>query len=265
MNIVITGSTRGIGKALANKFLELGDNVVITSRSNDAVNKAIDEFGKKYGVENVFGVACDVTDAPQVDSLVKFAVDKLGKIDIWINNAGTAGDKRLPLVELETSQIKRVIETNIIGTLYCCRAVLKVMISQGSGHIFNMEGMGSDGRTYANSLVYATSKSAIPMIKKTLLLETKGLPVGIHDLSPGMVLTDLLLKDNPDVKTKKIFNILAEKPENVAENLVPKIRNVKGTGKDIRFLSGGKVMWRFLTAGKAKNKYFDEQENPTNL
>ncbi len=265
MNIVITGSTRGIGKALANKFLELGDTVIITSRSNDAVKEAINEFSKKYGAEKVFGIVCDVTDAQQVDSLVKFAVDKLRKIDIWINNAGTAGDKRLPLVELETSQIKRVIETNIIGTLYCCRAVLKVMISQGSGHIFNMEGMGSDGRTYANSLVYATSKSAIPMIKKTLLLETKKLPVGIHDLSPGMVLTNLLLKDNPDAHTKKIFNILAEKPETVAENLVPRIRKIKGTGKRISYLTGPKVMLRFLTARRAKNKYFDENGNPVNL
>ena len=265
MNIVITGSTKGIGKALANKFLESGDIVVISSRSNDAVKSAIDEFGEKYGAKNVFGIPCDVTDAQQVDSLVKFAIDKLGKIDIWINNAGTAGDKRLPLVELETSQIKRVIETNIIGTLYCCRAVLKEMISQGSGHIFNMEGMGSDGRTYAKSLVYATSKSAIPMIQKTLLLETKSLPVGIHDLSPGMVLTDLLLKDNPDIQTKNVYNILAEKPEKVADYLVPKIRKIKGTGKKIKFLSGPKVMWRFLTAGKAKNKYFDENGNPVKL
>ena len=184
MNIVITGSTKGIGKALANKFLGFGDKVVITSRSNEAVKEAIDEFGKKFEIEKFFGFACDVTDAQQVDSLVKFAKDKMGKIDIWINNAGTAGDKRQFLVDLETSQIKRIIETNIIGTLYCCRAVLKTMISQGSGHVFNMEGMGSDGRTYAKSLVYATSKSAIPMIQKTLLLETKGLPVGIHDLSP---------------------------------------------------------------------------------
>lgn len=264
MNIVITGSTRGIGKALANKFLELGDMVIVTSRSNGAVKRAIDEFSKKYGAENVFGTACDVSDAQQVDSLVKFAIDKLGKIDIWINNAGTAGDKRLPLVELEPSQIKRVIETNIIGTLYCCRAVLKVMISQGSGHIFNMEGMGSDGRTYANSLVYATSKSAIPMIKKTLLLETKKLGVGIHDLSPGMVLTDLLLKDNPDVKTKKVFNILAEKPETVAQSLVPKIRKIKGTGKSVNYLTKSGVFLRFLTARKAKNKFFDEMGNPMN-
>jgi len=266
MNIVITGSTRGIGKALANKFLEFGDKVVITSRSNDAVKQVNDEFGKKYGAENVFGIPCDVTDERQVDSLVKFAVDKLGKIDIWINNAGTAGDKRLPLVETETSQIRQVIETNIIGTLYCCRAVLKAMISQGSGHIFNMEGMGSDGkRTHANSLTYATSKAAIPMIKRTLLLETKNIPVGIHDLSPGMVLTDFLLKGDPDINTKKIFNILAEKAETVADYLVPKIRKVKGTGKDIRFLSGIKVMWRFITAGRAKNKFFDEMGNPVNL
>jgi len=140
-----------------------------------------------------------------------------------------------------------------------------MMIAQGHGHIFNMEGMGSDGkRTYANSLVYTTSKAAIPMIQRTLLLETKDLtvPVGIHDLSPGMVLTDLLLKDKPDASLTKVFNILAEKPETVADNLVPRIRAVKGTGKRIDFLSGFKVMKRFMTAKKYKNRFFDDEGNP---
>ena len=124
--------------------------------------------------------------------------------------------------------------------------------------------MGSDGkRTHANSLVYATSKAAIPMIQRTLLLETRDLtiPVGIHDLSPGMVMTDFLLKPEPDARAKQVFNILAEKPETVAEYLVPRIRQVKGTGKRISFLSGFKIMRRFFTAKRAKNKYFDEDGN----
>ncbi|MHA1719629.1 MAG: SDR family oxidoreductase [Promethearchaeota archaeon] len=262
MHVVVTGSTRGIGKALANKFLEMGDTVIITSRSKDSVMRVVKEFGNKYSSDRVYGIQCDVTDSEQVDSLVNFAKGKLGTIDFWLNNAGTAGEKRALLLDLDPSEIKRVIETNILGTLFCCRAVLKVMIAQGSGHIFNMEGMGSDGMTRAKSLVYATSKSAIPMIKKTLLKETKGIPVGIHDMKPGMVLTDLLMKDNPDVGTKKVYNILAEKPETVAEYLVPKIRTIKGTGKKISYLSKFGSFMRFLTAWKYKNKFFDNFGNP---
>ncbi|MHA1520824.1 MAG: SDR family oxidoreductase [Promethearchaeota archaeon] len=263
MNIVITGSSKGIGKALARKFLKFGDKVIICSRSQETVESTVAEFKKEFESENVFGIPCNVVQAEDVEQLIAFSVEKFGTIDIWINNAGTAGNRRVPLIDLEVSEIKRIIETNIIGTLLCCRAVLKFMIAQGHGHIFNMEGLGSKGRTQANSLVYATSKSAIPMIKKTLLLETKHLtvPVGIHDLCPGMVLTDLLLRDNPDIKTKKVFNILAEKPETVANYLVPRIRKVKGTGKAIAFLTGFGVMIRFITARKAKNKFFDEEGN----
>jgi chlorophyll(ide) b reductase len=264
MNIVITGSSRGIGKALARKFLELGDKVIICSRTQETVEATVAEFKKAFNPENVFGIPCNVVEAEDIDRLIAFAVEKFGTIDIWINNAGTAGNKRAPLIEIEASEIKRVIETNVIGTLLCCRAVLKMMIAQGHGHIFNFQGMGSNGRPRANSLVYATSKSAIPIIKKGLIMETKNLtvPVGIHDILPGMVLTDLLLGDNPDAKTKQFFNILAERPETVADYLVPKIRQVKGTGKKISFLSMLKVMGRFLTAKKYKNRFFDEDGNP---
>jgi chlorophyll(ide) b reductase len=72
----------------------------------------------------------------------------------------------------------------------------------------------------------------------------------------------LILGDNPDAKTKQFFNILAERPETVADYLVPKIRQVKGTGKKISFLSMLKVMGRFLTAKKYKNRFFDEDGNP---
>lgn len=264
MHVVITGSSKGIGKALAQKFLEFGDKVIISSRSQEAVDSTVTEFKNEFGPENVFGISCNVVQAEDIDQLISFAVEKFGPIDIWINNAGTAGNKRASLIDLEISDIKNVIETNIIGTLLCCRAVLKMMIAQGSGHIFNMEGAGSHGRPKAKLLPYVTSKSAIPMIKKTLLLETKNLSkmIGIHDLRPGIVLTEALSKVTPDVKSKQTLNILAITPETSADYLVPRIRKVKGTGKNIYYLSALKVMIRYITARRSKNKFFDEKGNP---
>ncbi|UYP44790.1 3-phenylpropionate-dihydrodiol/cinnamic acid-dihydrodiol dehydrogenase [Candidatus Lokiarchaeum ossiferum] len=264
MHVVITGSSKGIGKALAQKFLDFGDKVIISSRSQDAIDSTVAEFENIYGPENVFGIPCDVVQAEDIEQLISFAVNKFGTIDIWINNAGLAGNKRAPLIDLDVSQIRSIIETNVIGTLLCCRAVLKIMIDQGFGHIFNMEGAGSHGRPTANLLPYVTSKSAIPIIKKTLLLETKNLSkrIGIHDLRPGIVLTDMLLKVTPDLKSKQRLNVLAEKPKTIADYLVPRIRKVKGSGKNIYFLSAFKIMIRILTASKAKNKFFDEHGNP---
>jgi len=94
---------------------------------------------------------------------------------------------------------------------------------------------------------------------KTLVKETKGKGVGVHNLSPGMVLTDLLIS-HADKEAYKIFNILAEKPETVVKKLVPKIRAIKGTGKSIRFLTKRGVTWRFMTARRRKNRFFEEEQ-----
>jgi len=234
MNIVITGSSKGIGKALANRCLIEGDRVLISSRSQENVNTTVEEFQLKYPKENVFGTTCDVSNANDVDALVNLAKEKFGKINIWINNAGTNGFDRNNLVDMKVSSIKAVVETNILGTLLCCRAVLKVMLEQGSGHIFNMEGMGSNGMTMPMMLCYAMSKRAVPMIKKALVLETQGKNVGIHDISPGMVQTDLILKNLPP-QMRGFIDKMANPPDVVADYLVPRIRSVEGTDKLIQY------------------------------
>jgi chlorophyll(ide) b reductase len=262
MKIVVTGSTKGIGKALAAKYLALGDEVIVTSRKQANVDAAVKEFQERYP-KKVWGCVCDVQDPKSIDNLVEFAVTKLGKIDHWVNNAGTSGSNRDYLVDMDPEEIKRIIGTNVTGLLLCCRAVLKQMLKQSHGHIFNMEGMGSRSwRTAPGSLCYATSKRAIPMVQKTLLLELKDIDIGIHDISPGMVLTDLIMKDgNIEPRLAKILNILAEKADTVADYLVPRMRSVKKTGQRIDFLTIFGSMKRFMTAAKRKNRFFDEEGN----
>ena len=89
--VLITGSTKGLGYELANQFLQEGDRVCVTSRSEANVKDVVLELRARYGMENVCGIACDVCDHEQVSELSKYCVENFGGIDFWINNAGTNG------------------------------------------------------------------------------------------------------------------------------------------------------------------------------
>ncbi len=256
-NVVITGGTRGLGRAMVLKFLEAGDRVALCSRSEHSVLETTGELEKKG---EVFGRVCDIRDFASVKGFAEWCSETLGHIDFWINNAGVANSTKTDLVGIPEDEIDTVIRTNLIGTIYATKAALGVMGSQGSGHIFLMEGMGSNGRATPNLLPYGASKASMPQLLKTLLVETEGSGIGVHLLSPGVVLTDLLL-ENASLKAKKVFNILAEMPEVPATFLVERIRKVRGTGRRIRFLTRRKVMFRFLTAWRYKDRFFDEDGN----
>jgi chlorophyll(ide) b reductase len=261
MNVVITGSTKGIGLAMARVFLQYGDCVVVSSRNPGRVQVATDQLRDEFPEGKLFGLACDVTKNAEVEALATFAQQRLGTVDIWINNAGTNGYHRTPLVEASPALLETVISTNLLGTLLGCRAALRVMVPQGHGHIWNMAGRGSEGAATPRSIAYGASKQAIPQLNKTLIKETEGTGVGVHMLSPGMVLTDLLLTDaTPEVK--RVFNILAEQPETVAQYLVPRIRRAEGTDQKVNYLTMPKVAWRFATAWTRKNRFFDEAGEP---
>ena len=255
-NIVITGGTKGIGEALAIKFLELGDSVIVTTRNKETADKYFDSRSSEYS--KLLVTTCNVTKFNDVENLGNYAMEKMGKIDYWINNAGTNGDIYDFLLEIPPEIIERVITTNINGCVFGCQVALKIMKEQGYGHIFNMNGLGSDGRIQEKLLTYGLSKSAIPYLAKAISKEYKGSNVGVHNLSPGMVITDLVTKHiNKD--NYNIFNILCESPETVAERLVPRMKKVSGTNKTINFTSGLKLMLKFMTSWRYKNKFYNAE------
>ncbi|MHA1551791.1 MAG: SDR family oxidoreductase [Candidatus Heimdallarchaeaceae archaeon] len=260
MKIVITGSSKGIGLAFAKEFLKHGDEVVISSRTSSAIDIAVKEIKEKMPNANIFGSVCDVTKTEDIEELIKFSASKLSNIDIWINNAGTNGYMYDKLVNIPDDTIKQIVETNLLGTLYASKKVLLFMEKQGNGQIYNLSGYGANGKASHKLAVYGATKSSMPQLVKTLKTEVNNKKIGVRIISPGMVMTDLL-KKNANPEAIKIFNILAELPEVVAAKLVPKIRKTKGFGKEIRFLSGSGVMWRFMTANKRKNKFYDEDGN----
>jgi chlorophyll(ide) b reductase len=282
LSVVITGGTKGIGKALAREFLRAGDRVCIASRSLSDATAAAQQLSNQTGVplSNIIPVACDVSDPQSVAHLAETAASQLGTVNVWINNAGYSGSFK-PFTE--NNDIGQVVRTNLLGSLLATKAAMKLMASQPSTspsdtgekqgrngrhlyHIFNTEGAGSDGMATPNYAAYGATKAALSQFFQSMQHETqiKGATIGIHNFSPGMVLTDLLL-EGATLENKRAFDILCEHPETVAAFLVPRMRSTVArglSGQCIRYLTFSRALSRFSTAPFRLGRFFNAQGNP---
>ena len=260
MNIVITGSTKGIGYGMAREFLKREHDVMISSRSVAAVQQAVADLCEEFPHRKVLGQSCDVADYDQVQALWDSAADGFEQIDIWINNAGRDGLK-LPFFALPKEDYLQTIQTNIVGLLHCNRIVIPALYKQGGGKIFNMEGFGSNGQTRMGTSVYGTTKYALRYFTKSVSKELAGTPVKIGYLSPGIVVTDMLVPP-PDQrgaaweKVKPIMNILADTVETVTPFLVDGILAADKNGAAVRWLTQKKILWRFFSSRFRKRDIF---------
>ena len=256
MNIVITGGTRGIGFAMAKQFLLKGHTVVISGTKTESVKKAVLELNSN----RVFGFKCKVESINEVEAFYSFAEEKLNTIDIWINNAGINQPQKL-FSELKYDEYKKVIDVDLLGLMNGTNVALSHMANHSCGHIYNMEGLGSDGRIARGSIVYGTAKRAVRYFTIAVAKEAEKSGVCIGRISPGMVLTDFLLKNvennTPESnRIKKVFNILADRPEVVTAYLSTKILKNTKNNSYIAWLTTPKIIFRFLTAFRRKNKFF---------
>ena len=261
--IIITGSTRGIGYGLADNFLRLGHQVVISSRSQESVDRAVEKLTALYSSDRVGGIPCDMRDYHRVADLWQYGREKFGEIDIWINNAGI-GQSQTDFWDLDIRLIQDLVDTNVTGAMFGAKVALAGFREQGRGAFYNMEGLGSDGRQVEGLTLYGTSKRALNYLTDSLVKEVKGTDIIVGALSPGMVLTDFILsryegKDPSEWESaRKIFNILADKVETVTPFLVEKILNNQKNGARIMWLTPGKAFWRFLTASISKRDLFKD-------
>lgn len=257
---VITGSSRGIGFGLARELLKLGTNVVVTGRSAEAVDAAVAQLGAP---DKVLGVAADVTDPQQVQALWDAAATRFGRVDIWINNAGTTTNP-VPLWEVGSEEIRQTVETNLLGTLFGMQVATRGMRAQGGGQIFNVEGLGSKGEVQVGLLPYACTKAAVGYLDKAFLKELKGSAVQVCSIRPGINVTEHLLHGSEHLeparweKTKKVFNILGDTPETTTPYLAAKILATTKTGTKIAWLTTPKIAWRFTVAPFRKRDLFAE-------
>jgi len=185
---VVTGSSRGLGLAIARAYAEQGASVVLSSRTAPAVDQAVAEL-RRAGFA-ALGIACDTSRPEEVDALADLAVRSFGKLDVWVNNAGV-GAPYGPTMSIPSASFTQVIQTNILGVYYGSQAAMRHFIPQNSGKLINLIGRGADRPvTFQNA--YASSKTWVRSFSKSLADEYKQTGIGVYIFNPGLVLTDMI-------------------------------------------------------------------------
>ncbi len=244
--VVITGSTRGIGLGMAKEFLRRGHRVVISSRSNNTLEKELKNLQGQFGTDMVYGVACDVTDSSQVQALWDSVTTKFSSIDIWINNAGITNSMK-SLTELDLSEVSPVVNTNITGLIYGALTALRGMNQHGFGYIYNMYGHGSNDNKVPGLHVYGTTKRAVKYFTEALVQDVDNTPVMAGSISPGIVVTDFLINDMRKMDAdqletvKAIYNCLADTVETVTPFIVEEVLKSDKNGAEINWLTEQKA------------------------
>jgi NAD(P)-dependent dehydrogenase (short-subunit alcohol dehydrogenase family) len=185
-NVVVTGSGSGLGKSIAEEFAKAGANVVIADiNTQNAINAATEL--SKYGTQ-ILPCTVDVSNYEVVEKMVEAVVARLGSIDIFINNAGICTS--LPIEDTDISLLNKMININLNGTLYGCKAVLPYMKKQQSGKIVNMSSIAAKLGS-ANISVYSATKAAVLELTACLAREYAKDNININCVLPGIIRTPL--------------------------------------------------------------------------
>lgn len=178
----VTGSSRGLGRAIVQAALEAGDHVAATARNGSSLDDLVSAHG-----DRIRPIALDVTDPAQVDAAVSEAVDAFGRLDVVVNNAGYGDIGSVEDVTLE--DFRAQIDTNFYGVVHVSKAVLPTLRAQGSGHIFQVSSIG--GRIAGPGLTaYQSAKWAVGGFSLGLSLEVAPLGINVTVLEPGGMRTD---------------------------------------------------------------------------
>ena len=185
---IVTGAGRGIGKAIARKFLQEGATVLICDIFEDRLNEAKSELEKEG---EVYAKKVDVTKRNEVEEMVAYAKEKMGRIDILANNAGIA--RFSPFLEISDKDWNDTINVNLNGVFLCSQIVAKEMVKQKSGSIVNMS--SSNGLFGEADLAhYNASKGGVKLLTKTMAIELAPYNIRVNNVCPGFILTDLAIE-----------------------------------------------------------------------
>ena len=187
--VVITGSTRGIGRAIAEEAARQGGRVVVSSRSPEAVETALASIRATVPSAELSGFAANVAHWEEVEALKAHALSAFGRIDVWFNNAGVSNGYRY-LDDESNKELHDLITINVLGHIYGAKAMIPYFREHG-GYLMNMCGRGWKGGATPYTTAYAASKAAIASLTRSLAAENKDAAnVSINAFTPGMVATD---------------------------------------------------------------------------
>ena len=214
---LVTGASRGIGRAICEKLASEGTDIVFSYRSGEEAAAETIRLCSKYGVE-VHGIKADVSSQEECESLIKEAVDLLGgRIDILVNNAGITKDNLIG--RMKDEDFDAVIDVNLKGTFYMMRGVSRYMLRQRAGRIINMSSVvGVMGN--AGQVNYSASKAGVIGMTKSLARELAARQITVNAVAPGMIETDMTAAMPDSAKEKVIESIPFKqmgRPEDIAE------------------------------------------------
>ena len=213
--VLITGGTRGIGRACAHAFAKEGAKVAICGRNEDATKKAAEELSTSSS-GSVTGYACDISNSEAVDAMMKSIADDLGTITILVNNAGITNDGLI--MRMKDEAWADVFKTNLDGAFYTCRAACRGMMKERYGRIINLSSIvGLRGQ--AGQTNYSAAKAGIIGFSKALAQELASRNITVNVIAPGFIETDMTSDLGENVQAKLLEQIPAKRvgtPEDIA-------------------------------------------------
>ncbi len=190
---VVTGSTKGIGRAIAEALLREGVNVCVSARHEDEVERAVSEMADA-GEGRVAGAVCDVRDYEEVKALFEHAAAEFGGVDVLVNNAGVGLFGRVD--EMSPEDFRAVLETNLFGVFYCCREAIPRMKERGGGYIINISSLAGTN-AHPQMAAYNASKFGLNGFSEALMQEVRHDRIRVSYVMPGSVNT-YFGDDEPD-------------------------------------------------------------------
>ena len=219
MLVFITGATSGIGKSTAEIFAKNGCNLIITGRRQERLTELKKQLEASYKI-NVTDLCFDIRRMDEVNRAIQALPEALTSIDVLVNNAGLAAGLS-SIQDGNVSHWEQMIDTNIKGLLYTTKAISKLMIHNGKGHIINI-GSVAGKEVYANGNVYCATKHAVDALNKAMRIDLLPHRIRVTAVNPGMVETEFSLvrfDGDADRATQVYKGMQPLKPEDVAETI----------------------------------------------
>ena len=193
---IVTGGTKGIGRAIAEALLRAGASVCISSRHEAEIEEAVNEL-LLLNEDRAVGFVCDVRDIRDVQAMVEFTVSELGGVDILVNNAGIGIFGSVE--EMSPEDLRAVIETNILGVFHCCHESIPVMRERGGGYIINISSLAGTN-AHPKMAAYNASKFGLNGFSEALMQEVRHDGIKVSYIMPGSVNTEFGGDEPSDAK-----------------------------------------------------------------